>query len=337
MSHAGLLVTVLGLGLALAAPALAEVPAVPPLGPLLGAPRAPDAQGGVVERDSVQIAPARGVKVKRVVVDNRLGDVQVVGHDGPEVAVTVVKRAPDGTTLDRLKVNLTAGPDGTVSIGAALLAADEARPVPAREVRIDVSIEVPRSAHVEVRAWNGEVAVTGVNAGATLFAHAADVNVTDVRGKVVTDTTRGSQRLVSVRGDVDADTTFGDVAIDGMSGLVLAARAHEGLLTATRVRARRVTLTTTNGDIQFEGVLEAGAQVDIASYRGKVDVRLGSASAFTRVEATSRDGHVDSRMELAGGVQAERGRLTGTFGKGRRPATLRVSSALGDVTLGMAQ
>jgi hypothetical protein len=303
-------------------------------GPILGEREVARTPGGMVERDTVKIAPARGVKIKRVTVDNRLGDVDVVGHDEAYVALTVVKRAPDGTTLDRLKVNLVAEPDGTVDIGAALVAAQEARPVPARAVRIDISLEMPRSAHVEVRAWNGKIAVSGVHAGATLSAHAADLTVTDVRGPVVTDAARGTQRLSGVKGDVDAEAAYGDLDLDGIAGHVLAARVHTGQLTATRVRSRKVTMRTTFGDIHFTGELLAGSSVDIASYGGSVEVRLPRGGGLVRIDASSERGRVESRVELAGGSR-DRGRLVGSHGRGGKPVALRVSSVVGDVSLGL--
>jgi hypothetical protein len=321
--------------LLVAVPALAQAQQ-PGQTPPLGARQVARDGVGLVERDTVQIAPARGVEIKELVVDNRLGDVQVVGHDGPEVALTVIKRAPDGTTLDRLKVNLSTDINGRVDIGAALLAGVEDRPVPARAVRIDIVVEVPRRAHVTVRAWNGKVAVAGVHAGATLSAHVGDLTVTDVRGKVITDSLRGTQRLSSVSGAVDADTTYGEVAIDGMTGTELAARVQDGQLVASRVKARKVRLRTTFGDIQFSGEILAGADVDIASYQGTVDVRLLPGTTPIRLDAGTREGRLDSRVQLAGGVQPDGNHVQGMLGRGKQPATLRITSVTGNVSVGMA-
>ncbi|MSP17373.1 MAG: hypothetical protein EXR73_12340, partial [Myxococcales bacterium] len=96
-----------------------------------------------------------------------------------------MKRALDAETLGRLKLNLSPDPrTGIVSLGAALLPGRELRPVRAADVRIDVVIAVPRTAHVVVRSWNGRIEVSGVRAGASLFAHDAEIRVTDVAGAV---------------------------------------------------------------------------------------------------------------------------------------------------------
>jgi hypothetical protein len=292
----------------------------------------------LIERDDVQIQPHAKVKVKAISVDNRLGDVSVIGHDDPSVIVHVVKRGPDGDTIDRLKVNLVTDPDGTITLGTALMAGEEARPLPARSIRIDVTLEVPRGAHIAVKAWNGKVAVTGVRAGAALKAHAAEIAVTDVSGKVTTDNTRGNQKLTSVKGTVSAENTYGEVSLESISGDSLAASVHEGQVIATRVKSRTVKLRTTFGDIHFTGELLAGGRYDLASYKGNVIVQLQPTQhqrLSLALDAYARDGQVDSRLELADVTRPEQGRLLGSFGASRKPALLSISSMAGNVSVGL--
>ncbi len=301
--------------------------------------------GFLIERDDVQIQPHAKVRVKKVAIDNRLGDVTVVGHDDPGVVVHVVKRGPDGETIDRLKVNLVTDPDGSITLGTALMAGNEARPLPARTIRIDITIEVPRDAHIDVKAWNGKLAVTGVHAGAALKAHTADVAVTDVSGKVSTDTTRGNQKLTSVKGTVTAENTYGEVALESISGDSLAASVHEGQVIATRVKSRSVKLRTTFGDIHFTGELLAGGHYDLASYKGNVIVQLvppadathgAKARMALQLDAYARDGQIDSRLEMADVTRPEVGRLMGSFGGSRgKPAMLSISSMAGNVSVGL--
>ena len=225
------------------------------------------------------------------------------------------------------------------------MAGEEARPLPARSIRIDVTLEVPRGAAIEVKAWNGKVAVTGVRAGAQIKAHAADLAVTDVTGKVTTDNTRGNQKLTSVKGTVSAENTYGEVSLESISGDSLAASVHEGQVIATRVKSRTVKLRTTFGDIHFTGELLAGGHYDLASYKGNVNVQLvppatSVAKAKQRMalqlDAYARDGKVDSRLELADVTRPEQGRLVGSFGGSHaRPAVLSISSMAGNVSVGL--
>jgi DUF4097 and DUF4098 domain-containing protein YvlB len=290
----------------------------------------------MLERNAVQVKPKKGVVIKGLKVDNRLGDVEVIGSDEPGIAVYAVKRAKDGEVLERLKVNmLVPERSGTVEIGTMLLAGEEAKPVEAGTIRIDLTITVPRKAGVEVKAWNGKIAVTGLRNGAALQAHESSITVTDVVGAVQTLATRGKQRLTSVRGTVTAGATYGEMSLDAISGDALLASVHDGTVTATRIRSRQVTLRTTIGDISFSGELLAGGNVDVRSYKGDVEIRVAEKKGLAlEVDAWSRKGQVDTQLELAG-LATEKGRVRGTFGTAKKPASLEVGSTLGRVTIGL--
>jgi hypothetical protein len=208
------------------------------------------------------------------------------------------------------------------------------RAIAAGSVRIDIQVHVPRSAAARARAWNGKLGVTGMENGADVTAHDGDIVVTNVKGPVVSRSMRGRQRLTEVEGSVTADDTFGDLALDGIAGESLAARVHRGTVTATRIRSRLVTITTTFGDIHFRGELAAGGRYELRSFRGNVDAR--SSSPF-QVDAQSRDGVVEPTLALDAMVREGR-RVTGRAGSWRaagKPPMLLLSSTAGSVTFGL--
>lgn len=290
--------------------------------------------GVLIERDTVEIAPAESVKLKSIDIDNRLGDVKVVGHDGPGVTLSVVKRAPDVETLDRLKVNLTPDPKGSIHITTSLLFGDEARPLANGTVWIEMTVAVPRGAAVDVKAWNGKLEVTGMEQGASVVGNDADITVKDVSGDVTTSNNSGTQRLSDVKGAVSADGTTGALELDRVTGDSVAARLHDGTITARKIRSRTVKITSTFGDITFQGEILAGGTYELRSYKGNVTVK--TAGAAFKLDAYSRDGQVDSRLELASEERPEAGRLMGTYGPARKkPAMLRLHSTAGNVVLGL--
>ncbi|RMH41981.1 MAG: hypothetical protein D6689_09500 [Deltaproteobacteria bacterium] len=291
---------------------------------------APAVAGGpapVVERDEVEVAPADGVTVTRVDVDNRLGDVEVRGHDAPTVRIRAVKRAGDTAALDRLKVSLVPDPSGPVWIRTSLVAGPEARPLPAGSVRIDLVVSVPRSARVAATTWNGAVTLADLDAGATVTTNEGDIAIRNCAGPIETRGAAGRQRLRDIFGDVDAEGISGAVELDVVRGDRVGARMHDGAIVAQRVQARTVTLRTTTGDIDFDGVAPPGGTVDIASYSGRVRVALRRGAQY-RVDAASRRGRV-----IARGLALERrgARFVGRYGGGARPAGLVVRSRLGDI------
>jgi hypothetical protein len=282
----------------------------------------------LVENDNVGVDPAPGVTIKTIQLDNRLGDVTVVGHDAPGVALSVRKTAPDEEILDRLKVNLVPDPSGTVTISSAMLVGTEMEPIAEGSARIDIRVEVPRGARVEVKTWNGKMDVRGTQAGAALAGHDSDITVADVKGLVTTQATRGRQQLSGVLGSIDADDTFGELALDDIAGDTLAARVHEGTITATRIRATNVRIVTTFGDIHFRGEVLVGAHVELKSYKGNVEVQAGGNY---QVDAFSRDGTIDVPVGLADASRDASGHLIGWYGERKGQAILVASSALGTV------
>ena len=286
----------------------------------------------LIERDTVDIDPSHGIALSKLIVDNKLGDVAVVGRDAPGVTLTVVKRAPDGATLERLKVNLVPDPAGLLVVSTAVLFGTDARPVPAGTIRIDLTLAVPRHVHADVRAWNGRLSVTGLRGGARLSAHEGDLAVDDLTGNVETTSARGHQRLAAIDGDLRASLVRGDVQLDRITGDQLIASVHEGSVVARRIHSRRVQLRTTFGKIDFEGELLAGGKADLRTYRGDCRVRLGG-QVVTLIDATAP--RVESRVALADEIRAA-GRLQGRLGSGSsQPAGLSVSSSAGLVSLGL--
>lgn len=288
----------------------------------------------VVEKDSVDLSPAPGVEIKELRIDNRLGDVSVVGTTAPGVSISVEKRAADEATLARLKVNLMPDPSGRVDVSTVLLASSDLERVPAGSVRIDVVIKVPQKARVDVRAWNGRVSATGLAAGATLATHEGDITVTESSGAVITRAVRGSQRLVGLRGLVSAEQGFGPISLDEIDGDFLAARAHHGSIDARHIRSHAVRIMTTFGDIHFRGELWAGGQYELRSREGNVDARV--AGNFN-VDMQSRRGRLENRISGLRLAPREEGRLRGMYqtGSGSLPAGLEMSSVSGVVRVGL--
>jgi hypothetical protein len=107
---------------------------------------------------------------------------------------------------------------------------------------------------------------------------------------------------------------------------------HRGTVTATRIRSKEVTITTTFGDIFFSGELQAGGKYLLRSYKGNVSTRTGGPFA---IDAHSRQGEVETGVKL-GGLTREGGRVTGRWGAGGRPAILVLRSTMGRVMFGLA-
>lgn len=313
-------------------PAIASLAALLPALALAGAAWADPVGGGMVQRDAVEVSPARGVRIDVVDVDNRLGDVRVEGHDRETISIVAVKRAPDADTMERLKVSLVPDPGGPVSITTALRAGQEARPVPAGAVRIDLVVLAPRGARVRAQVWKGRLEVKGVDNGADLTTDEGDIAVRQVSGAVSTQSGHGHHSLAQIFGAVDARSIDGNLDLDLVRGDRLDAVVQRGDVTGRRLKIRDLSIRILRGNAVLEGEVVAGGRYAVASYWGNVEVRF-TGRAPLRVLARARSGEVSLPKRFR--RRAEKGLVVGyaAGGSGRLPAEIDLRSRAGLITV----
>jgi hypothetical protein len=293
--------------LAVAAPAAAE-PSHPAPAPMRGSGAVRESPPtGVAERARLSIEPA-GHAIKRLSIENPLGDVRVEGYDGTAIQIETHKFAPDEDSLDRLHISLVPNPDGTVTIKTTADGGREQRPVARAAVRIDLVIRAPRDARVEAAVGSGTLEVFNMDAGGDLDTGAGPISVRNVQGEVLTHSVSGATRLAQVFGSVDAQTLSSDVDLDTIGGERLFASVHHGRIDGRRVRARDVELTTTEGRIMLEAEAALRGHVIVSSFKGDVDVQLRRHGAvLVRARGTKVDLGAPTRAQPNGWVEAALG------------------------------
>jgi len=282
------------------------------------------ARAGVYEDDRVDIAPAKK-PIAAVAIDNPYGDLRIEGHDGPGLVILSSKRAPNDETLDRLRVSLIPDPDGSVRIVTAI--DPEGPPVARADVHIDLVIRAPHGARVDGRVRDGRLELVNMDAGAELDTARGTIRVENVSGPVFARSLAGDQRFAEVFGTVDAQAVAADLTLDTVRGDRLIASTHDGRIDGRRLRSRRVELRTTRGDITYDGEVQAGSAITVASVRGSVDVRLRAPGAI-RVRTFAPTVAVRGGHALGGGVFA--------FGGGPRPAEVQLRSRFGTVSFAVS-
>jgi hypothetical protein len=266
-----LLLIALAPGAALAQSAPAKPAAVAPAG--LTAPvenQLPE----VIERSRLEVAPASRPFVS-LSIENSLGDIRIEGHDGSALVIETVKHAPDDASIDRLRVSLVPGLDGSVRIATAVDdGGRDARPVSKRAARIDLLVRAPRDLKFAARVGSGQLDVSGMDAGGDVDAATGAITMRNIAGSVNARSISGSVSLSQVFGSVDAETVDAPVKLDTIAGDSLVASAHRSSIHARRVRSRRVELITTTGDIDLEGEAALAGKIVVSSLRGNITVRL---------------------------------------------------------------
>lgn len=303
------------------------------LAALLAAPAAAMAQQAPVEvHDLLEATPPKGTQISELDVDNRLGDIRIIGHDGRGLSIHAFKHAPDPDTLNRLEVKLIQDPSGSVSIRTQLAPGREGRPIAAGSARIDLIIRVPRTARVDASVWNGLLRIRGLDNGARVQANEGDIAVAQTSGQVVANSAAGHQRFSEIFGDLDARALVGDVDMSVIRGKRLAASVHKGSVHARRIKVSNVMIRVIRGDVRIEAEVIPGGHYLIASYHGNVETRLrrgGNARLRARVE---RGGEIELPERLRP-RESSANEVVGYLGNAKSPAEIELRSVTGNVVV----
>ncbi|MBK7534530.1 MAG: hypothetical protein IPI49_03975 [Myxococcales bacterium] len=250
---------------------------------LASAPLAAVAQAGkapvetpipkVVERSRLDVAPSQ-TPFLNLSVDNPLGDVRIEGHDGSSVMIETHKSAPDDSTMDRLRVSLVPGLDGSLRLGTAVDPGVDSRSVAKSAMRIDLVIRAPRDLRFTARVGSGQLEVSGMDAGGEADATSGPISLRNISGAVNARSISGPVTLTEIFGSIDAELVDAALRLDTVAGDSLVASAHRGAISGRRVRARRIELMTTSGDVELEGELALRGKLLISSLHGNITVRV---------------------------------------------------------------
>lgn len=269
-------------------------------------------------------------------ISNIAGDITVVAGSGP-ASVEIIRRAHARTAADA-KAQLT-----TVTI------------------TVDVQGNRARIQPVYPQRRGGrqttDVTVSFVvtaPAGVRVSAHAisGDIKVTGIQGDIEADTANGDIALSGVRRVGDVHTLAGSIKVtDADLQTALTADSVAGDIVLTRVKAGRVTLTSTSGDliarsvqcdqalfktiagsVVFAGPLAASGRYELHAQSG--DVRFspaGDAGYMLDVRTFSGDIRLTRTIRITTSAR-EPHSLAGTVGNGE--ATVRIVTFSGSVSIG---
>lgn len=168
------------------------------------------------------------------------------------------------------------------------------RPLPLRNVPLAVTVQLPTSSNVGVRAGSGTVTVNGTAGRIDVHTGSGDVTLDGAEGAVAVHTGTGSIRLgpapsgVRLRsgsGDVEASavegsatlaTGTGDVWLGSVAGEVLL-RSSSGDLTVADAESGSVEAITGSGEIRIGVRAGVAAEIDLSSGAGSVSSELDVA------------------------------------------------------------
>jgi predicted membrane protein len=214
----------------------------------------------------------------RVEIENMAGSIRVIGWAREEVQVTgELGRGAEG-------LDISGSPDD-IQIEVDVHG-------PGFHVNSDLEIHVPAGAEVDIEAFNADITVSKVT---------GSVEANTVNGNIRVDGSRGEVDVQTVNGDVEvsgtatkalAESVNGTVRIRGVSGDVEALTVN-GELVVTGGQLHRGSLETVAGSIRFEGGLASGADVDIESVSGEVELLL-DPDVSADIQVSSFSGEIEN-------------------------------------------
>ena len=261
-------------------------------------------------------------KAPRVIVENRRGNVRLIGTDTDEVKVsghnTVfgMDKVEADRISERMKLEVTVQGDQVV------IRTNQENAASDNKVQADLEVQIPKGASVECRGTYGDFDVSQIAGSFEVKSDNAGVRGQDIGGNVRIDLRRSDiVRLVRIQGNVDVkgaraddiemDDVAGQVVVDGQfTGNIDFRRIEKGL----RFSSKSTNLTIeklkgrahfSDGDLEVDDIQGAlhlrskskdvrvsrfATPIDIDLDRGDIELSPGSATLSMMVAKTSSGG-----------------------------------------------
>jgi DUF4097 and DUF4098 domain-containing protein YvlB len=147
---------------------------------------------------------------------------------------------------------------------------------------------------IEVQAWERDEIKLAADMDSSLARVVPEVSADSIEINVLRDN-RGKddagevsfKLFVPRNSTIDIETRRGNITVRDVQGAMVRAHIYtSGDIELTGIRASRVMAENVSGDIFFDGELLGGGSYEFKTYRGNINIRIPSNSAF-RLVATA--------------------------------------------------
>jgi DUF4097 and DUF4098 domain-containing protein YvlB len=195
-----------------------------------------------------------GASPHLVIVD-RWGDVEIHGGGTSSLDATVKEtiRAENDSeahqAADRLKVEIVQQ-GGNYILQSNL----DSLPHRGRNVRLDLTLRVPKNTGAEITAERGDIIAQGLTRGLTATDKGGDLHANSIVGLVRVRKTGGLTRIREVKGSVEIDGRGRDINVSGVSGTVTVNGDFTGSVEFSKV-LETLQFTSSRTDLNTQRVL----------------------------------------------------------------------------------
>jgi DUF4097 and DUF4098 domain-containing protein YvlB len=272
-----------------------------------------------------------------VQVENPRGDVSITAGDSPNIEVHAHEVAFAGSDTEAKKIFDAEQAHVTVSGDAVLVKTDSNN-----SGRLNLTITVPKSAHVTVHSGHGDVTAANLNSGVNINSSHGDVHLSVIKGsaQVHFSTDKGDFSAHQIDGDITAEGNCNDLTLSEITGKVTVNGELFGDVHMENVSGQiHVHTSVTDmdvaslpGDMTLDSdnlrVTQAKGQVRVTTHSKDVD--LTQIYGDTSVE--NRDGRI--AVETAGNYTVDAKNMKGDVELTLPPnagATVTGSTRNGDI------
>ena len=157
---------------------------------------------------------------------------------------------------------------------------------------IEFEITVPTWMNVSVSGTHTDISIEGLEAELEARTTHGDLAISGGIGLVTLETTNGDIRVEFARGRLAIQSINGDVEIFDSEG-TMSIETINGEITLVRTDASRLDVTNVNGDIEYDGLIDANGDYSFSTHNGNVTIVLDS-NANARITVSTVHGSFES-------------------------------------------
>lgn len=200
---------------------------------------------------------------------------------------------------------------------------------------VTIEIDIPVGTRVMASTAGGDIRIRGTQAEVQANSAGGDIEVVDAAERVKVTTAGGDIRVEKARGRTEIGTASGDIELYEIVG-PLQVRAVSSDLVLRAVESSDVRVSTTAGDITYQGTVDPRGTYEFTAHSGDVSIAVPEGSgASLSLQTYNGDINSDYRMTLMPGSNLRRTRgQRMEFDIGGGGARIRIETFSGDITIG---
>lgn len=196
-------------------------------------------------------------------------------------------------------------------------------------------VTVPHGARIRATSSSGDIRITGSRGEVEARSQRGDVVIEDVGDRVEVTVFSGDVDLIGATGDVRINALSGDITVRRVTGNV-EIKTVSGEVELEEARSKYVRVTSTSGDITFDGTIDPTGRYELQTHSGDVELTM-PANVGANLTISTYNGTVESDFPLTlqpgtPGVASSHGRAF-NFVLGRGGARVTAESFSGDITI----